>query len=281
MDGGERECMETESMSRDPEYILARRVLLDALSALGPQREAVVLVGAQAIYLQVGEADLAVPVMTTDGDLTLDPRRLGDVPLVGAAMLEGGFKRLRQPGAWQGRDGVQIDLMVPEALSGRPGHRGAALGVHGHSAARQAKGLEATLVDKEIRAVASFEADDIRVFEIAVAGPAALLVAKLVKISERVGTARIEDKDALDVLRLLRGTDTTVLAGRLAGLRADPIAGAVTNEALSQLAPLFGKPLSIGCGMAARAAWPVISGEEITASCVALVADLFAALDVG
>ncbi len=59
-------------MSLDPEYILARRVLLDALSALGPQREAVVLVGAQAIYLQVGEADLAVPVMTTDGDL---PRR--------------------------------------------------------------------------------------------------------------------------------------------------------------------------------------------------------------
>ena len=78
------------------------------------------------------------------------------------------LKPLRQPGAWQGRDGVQIDLMVPEALSGRPGHRGADLGVHGHSAARQTKGLEATLVDKEIRAVASFEADDIRVFEIAV-----------------------------------------------------------------------------------------------------------------
>ena len=268
-------------MSTDREYILARSVLLDALSALGFQREAVVLVGAQAIYLRVGEADLAVPVMTTDGDLTLDPRRLGDVPLIGAAMLEGGFKPLSQPGAWQGRNGVQIDLMVPEALSGRSGHRGADLGVHGNSAARQTKGLEATLVDKEIRAVASLEADDIRVFEIAVAGPAALLVAKLVKISERVGTSRLEDKDALDVLRLLRGTDTTALAGRLADLRADPIAGAVTNEALFQLAPLFGAPHSIGCGMAARAAWPVISGEEITASCVALVADLVAALDVG
>ena len=265
-------------MSPDPKYSLARRVLLDALSALGPQREAVVLVGAQAIYIQVGEADLAVPVMTTDGDLTLDPRRLGDVPLVSAAMLEGGFKPLKQPGAWQGRDGVQIDLMVPEALSGRPGHRGADLGVHGHSAARQTKGLEATLVDNEMLAVASFEADDTRVFEIAVAGPAALLVAKLVKISERVGTPRLEDKDALDVLRLLRGTETQGMAARLAELRVDPIAGEVTNEALSHLAPLFGRPDSPGCEMAARAAWPVVSGDRIIESCVALTADLLAAL---
>jgi hypothetical protein len=51
-------------MNPAPEYVLARRVLLDALQALGSQRDAVVLVGAQAIYLHVGEADLAVPVMT-------------------------------------------------------------------------------------------------------------------------------------------------------------------------------------------------------------------------
>jgi hypothetical protein len=44
----------------DPEYIAARRVLLDALEALGAHRKAVVLVGAQAIYLHVGEGDLAV-----------------------------------------------------------------------------------------------------------------------------------------------------------------------------------------------------------------------------
>lgn len=40
----------------DPEYVAARRVLLDALDALGTHRKAVVLVGAQAIYLQVGAA---------------------------------------------------------------------------------------------------------------------------------------------------------------------------------------------------------------------------------
>ncbi len=34
-------------------YVLARRVLLDALEALGDHREAIVLVGAQAVYLQL------------------------------------------------------------------------------------------------------------------------------------------------------------------------------------------------------------------------------------
>ena len=53
----------------DELYVLARSVLLDALEALGPHREACVLAGAQAIYLRVGEADLAVAPFTTDGDL--------------------------------------------------------------------------------------------------------------------------------------------------------------------------------------------------------------------
>ena len=44
----------------EPEYVAARRVLLDALEALGPHRKAVILVGAQAIYLHIGEGDMAV-----------------------------------------------------------------------------------------------------------------------------------------------------------------------------------------------------------------------------
>ena len=49
-------------MPGDPDqaYVLARRVLLDALEALDDQRDAVILVGAQAIYLHTGDADLAV-----------------------------------------------------------------------------------------------------------------------------------------------------------------------------------------------------------------------------
>ena len=55
----------------EPEYVAARRVLLDALEAIGKHRKAVVLVGAQAIYLHVGEGDLAISPYTTDGDSRL------------------------------------------------------------------------------------------------------------------------------------------------------------------------------------------------------------------
>src|SRR6187401_2744009 len=52
MDEAERVGLEATAMNPAPEYVLARRVLLDALQALGSQRDAVVLVGAQAIYLE-------------------------------------------------------------------------------------------------------------------------------------------------------------------------------------------------------------------------------------
>lgn len=44
----------------DPIYIEARRVLLDALTALAPQGAAVIVAGAQAVYLRTGDADIAV-----------------------------------------------------------------------------------------------------------------------------------------------------------------------------------------------------------------------------
>jgi hypothetical protein len=50
----------------DPLYVNAREVLLDALEALGPHRASLILVGAQAIYLHTGEADIAVAPFTTD-----------------------------------------------------------------------------------------------------------------------------------------------------------------------------------------------------------------------
>jgi hypothetical protein len=53
-----------------PEYAAARSVLLDALEALGPQREAIVVVGAQAIYLQAGDVGIrGYAPYTTDAEL--------------------------------------------------------------------------------------------------------------------------------------------------------------------------------------------------------------------
>lgn len=100
----------SRSLDIDARYVAARRVLLDALTALAPHGDAVILAGAQAIYLHTGTAELAIAPYTTDGDLVLNPRRLGDAPELEAGMTAAGF-HLQQTGDTQSRE------------SGSPRHR--------------------------------------------------------------------------------------------------------------------------------------------------------------
>jgi hypothetical protein len=104
--------------------------------------------------------------------------------------------------------------MVPDAVGGG-GRRAARLAGHGKEVARKARGLEAALVDRAVMAIRPLESDDRRAFDVAVAGRAALLVAKLHKIAERISEReqrRLDDKDALDILRLLQASETSMLA---------------------------------------------------------------------
>lgn len=260
----------------DPLYDRAREVLLDALEALGPQRPSLVLVGAQAIYLHTGEANIAVAPFTIDADVVVDPAELLEQPHLGDALESSGFVAGDQPGQWL-KDDVRVDLMVPDAIAGA-GRRGVRLGVHGNRAARRARGLEGALVDHDSREIASFHADGRRA-EILVAGPAALLVSKLHKLSERIDDSdRLKDKDALDVLRLLRGTDPADLAAAVARLLADVRSETVTREAIQHLEHLFGQPTAIGSGLAARATEGLEPADTIRASCAALAQDLLSAI---
>jgi hypothetical protein len=86
----------------DELYVMARQVLLDALDALGPHRDAIVLVGAQAVYLRVGDADPAVTPYTTDGDLVIDPAVLAEIPPLERALVDAGFypKTKDSVGVW-------------------------------------------------------------------------------------------------------------------------------------------------------------------------------------
>jgi len=150
----------------DRQYVVARSVLLDALGALGAQREAVILVGAQAVYLHTGAVELAVAAFTTDADITLDPALLQQAPEIESAMMAAGFYRGNRVGAWvvsRDIDGtptnVEVDLMVPEAVGGA-GSRAARLAGHAKNVARKARGLEAALIDKQTIVIAALECVD-------------------------------------------------------------------------------------------------------------------------
>jgi hypothetical protein len=169
----------------------ARSVLLDALEALKPHLDAIVVIGAQAIYLHTGGADVALAETTKDSDIALDTRVLTGAPKLEDAMRQAGFvldPGSAQPGSWQSPDGIPVDLMVPESLAGAGGSRGARIPPHSKHAARRAIGLEAAVVDHAPMRITSLDPRDRRVCTVDVASPAALLVAKLHKIAERTST---------------------------------------------------------------------------------------------
>ena len=278
------------------EYIVARRTLLDALEALEGHRDALVLVGAQAIYLHAGAAQFAVAEFTTDGDVAIDPRHLSAEPEIASAMrrarfflderdgreLVGVWASMREIAGVSAK--VTVDLLVPDALGGA-GRRAARVPQHEKGSMLKVHGLEAALVDNSVMRIGALEETDDRSFEMKVAGPTALLISKTVKLSERVTAGalergrrdRVKPKDALDVLRLLQAIPSAQLAEGFAGLLKDGIAGPVTAEALASVPGLFGNVSSPGSQLAAEAAAPE-PPDVITASCAALCRELLDAL---
>lgn len=260
-----------------------RCALLDALEALTSQRAAVVVVGAQAIYLHTGGAQVALAEFTKDSDLAIDPRVLNDDPRIEAAMEAARFTRTPdgQPGAWLSTRGVPVDLMVPEGLAG-PGStstRGARIPPHSRRATRRAVGLEAAVIDASPMQITALDPDDTRTFTVRVAGPAALVVAKLHKIAERTRTPqRLVDKDAHDVYRLLQAIPTSTIAAALLTLLGDPLSRDVTQQALAHLRDLFADGAgSIGSSMAGRAEEGIGNPEQVAVAVTFLAADLLAA----
>jgi hypothetical protein len=277
-------------------YIVARRALLDALEALEGHRDALVLVGAQAIYLHTGAVQFAVAEFTTDGDVAIDPRHLSAEPEIASAMrkakffldvrdgreLVGVWASMREIAGVPAK--VTVDLLVPEVLGGA-GRRAARVPQHEQGSMLKVHGLEAALVDNSAMRIGALETTDVRSFTMKVAGPTALLISKTIKLSERVSAGalergrldRVKPKDALDVLRLLQAVPSARLAQGFTGLLKDGIAGPVTAEALDSLPGLFGSIGSPGSQLAAEAAAPE-PPDVIAASCAALCAELLAAI---
>lgn len=265
--------------------VQARTALLDALEALGPHRDAVIVIGAQAVYLHTGEAQVALAEATKDSDLALDTRQLEDAPLVEELLIEAGFEldtEKPQPGRWRSAAGIPVDLMVPEALAGPggPNARAARISPHGKMTARRADGLEAAVVDHMPMLIRSLEDD--RALVAQVAGPAALLVAKLHKIGERrASPGRLVDKDAHDIYRLLTAVQTGSFVTVLQRLREHDLAGQSTTEALALLDELFASGMdALGSVMAGRAEQGIGDPETVAASAAALARDILDAVEL-
>ena len=269
-------------MTYEPVTVAARRALLDALDALGAHRDGLVLVGAQAIYLYTGDADVAVATVTKDSDVAVIPALIADAPTLEDAMQTGGFRHdpvLHQPGVWVASvgDDSPVELLVPDALHEGGGRRGARIPPHSKHSARTVVGLEAAAVSHRPMTLVSLELEiDDREIEVLVASAAALVVAKSYKLGERAADnrGRLIDKDAHDLYRLLRATSQQETADELARLLADDVSANVTAQALAWLAELTATPGSLVPHMAGRVEQLLGSPEEVAQSTWALVQDL-------
>ena len=98
----------------DEQYIRARAALLDAAEALAPHLDSIILVGAQAIYLHTGAADLVVAEFTIDADFSVEPTLLSDEPLLAELLEAHGFTPREHPGGWRTPASVYVDIMCPK-----------------------------------------------------------------------------------------------------------------------------------------------------------------------
>lgn len=129
--------------------------------------------------------------------------------------------------------------------------------------------------------ISALDTSDKRSSDARVAGLAALLIAKVHKIHERLDRPnRLNDKDAHDIYWLLVATiDMPMLGATFQRQLGDPISESVTRHAIDWLPSLFADgPDTVGSIMAGRAAEGVGDPDVVSASVAALAADLLTAI---
>lgn len=245
-------------------YIYARRVLLDALTALEPHLDAVILVGAQAVYLQTAERMPEYQPYTADADLVLNPDNLADEPPLRNVMIAAGFEYTGEPGRWQRSIKlpntedtlpVPIDLIVPSKIAPKSGRRSARLPRdHGKDTARKITGVEGALINHDLLTVPALDEADKRRVTLKVAGKGALLVAKAHKLGERLESPnRLVPKDAGDVYRIFNSTSVDKMVHIVRKLLADPLSMNTAQQSLEYLRKLFAATSSPGTELAIKA----------------------------
>ncbi|NDU71300.1 hypothetical protein GWI34_01500 [Actinomadura sp. DSM 109109] len=256
-----------EGVERSQLVIAARRILLDGLTALRPHLEALTVVGAQAVYLRTPAAAMRNAPFTSDADLSIDPAMLGPRPRLDEALRTAGFDLIHdnQPGLWGRIERVddqdvqiELDLLIGRELLDDPGRRSARIPPHHQMTARWVTGLEICAVDRSPLLIQSLDPADTRSVTAHVAGPAALLAAKLYKIRERLDNVgarpdRLTNKDAGDVYRIMATIPVSQMSATFVTLVHDPRVGAVTTRGIELLRELFGGARTPGVALAVEA----------------------------
>jgi hypothetical protein len=170
--------------------------------------------------------------------------------------------------------------MLPAAFDVGKRRRSVDLPPHSENVARKTRGLEAAVVDCDQMEIRSLDPEhDPRVTTLNVAGLIALLLAKAHKIGDRLKESRrsdrLSDKDAGDVVRIMRAGDISTVATKLETLTAHPIVGESALAGLELLRTQFGAQRAPGVEMAVRSlSGGVLSEDEIRALCPAYLARL-------
>ena len=71
--------------------VVARRALMGALETLQPHLDSLILVGAQAVYLNSNHIELPLAPTTSDADIAFDTRSLEVSPEIGELLREAGY----------------------------------------------------------------------------------------------------------------------------------------------------------------------------------------------
>lgn len=221
----------------------ARKALLDTLEALEMHLEALVLVGAQAVYLHTQDFISEVAPATVDADFALDVTKLQSSPDIELVLLDSNFaySETGNPGQWVTPEGIPVDIMVPKKTSGRVGKgRSPRLEGHSNKSIRITEGLEGCVVSYQVMDVASLSPQDSRAFQVKVANGASIIIAKCFKIAEHLEHGRkVDNKDSFDVYRLLAHLPLKNLLDEFRDLLENTVSRDVTSLGLKYFANLF------------------------------------------